>query len=153
MAAIARAQSLEGARNLASQAQSQQQLTNFLNYGQGYQAGLGDDVPLMRQLKLSVGMAGKTAGFTLVGAAILATAVHVHQRRQGREEEKSQARHSAADPLAPALARCQAIGAAAETDRACDAAWAENRRRFFDGSAAERPANRPNTANAVPKER
>ena len=33
MAAIARAQSLEGARNVASQAQAQQQLTNFLNYG------------------------------------------------------------------------------------------------------------------------
>ena len=39
VAAIARAQSLEGARDLASQAQSQQQLTNFLNYGQGYQPG------------------------------------------------------------------------------------------------------------------
>ena len=39
MAAIARAQSLEGARNVANQAQAQQQLTNFLNYGPGYQPG------------------------------------------------------------------------------------------------------------------
>ncbi len=39
MAAIARAQSLEGARNVANQAQAQQQLTNFLSYGQGYQPG------------------------------------------------------------------------------------------------------------------
>jgi len=39
MAAIARAQSLEGARTVESQAQAQQQLSNFLNYGQGYQPG------------------------------------------------------------------------------------------------------------------
>jgi len=39
MAAIARAQSLEGARTIESQAQAQQQLSNFLNYGPGYQPG------------------------------------------------------------------------------------------------------------------
>ena len=39
MTAIARAQSLEGARVVANQAQAQQQLTNFLNYGGGYQPG------------------------------------------------------------------------------------------------------------------
>jgi P-type conjugative transfer protein TrbJ len=39
MAAIARAQSLAGAQQAASQAQSQQQLSNFLNYGAGYQPG------------------------------------------------------------------------------------------------------------------
>jgi type IV secretion system protein TrbJ len=39
MAAIAHAQSLEGARVVANQAQAQQQLTNFLNYGGGYQSG------------------------------------------------------------------------------------------------------------------
>ena len=39
MAAIARAQSLEGARNVENQLQAQQQLTNFLNYGGGYQPG------------------------------------------------------------------------------------------------------------------
>jgi P-type conjugative transfer protein TrbJ len=39
MAAIARAQSLEGARNVANQAQAQQQLANFLSYGQGYRPG------------------------------------------------------------------------------------------------------------------
>ena len=39
MSAIARAQSLEGARNVANEAQAQQQLTNFLNYGSGYQPG------------------------------------------------------------------------------------------------------------------
>jgi P-type conjugative transfer protein TrbJ len=39
MAAIARAQSLEGARQVANQAQAQAQLTNFLSYGGGYQPG------------------------------------------------------------------------------------------------------------------
>ena len=39
MAAIARAQSLEGARTVANQEQAQQQLANFLNYGPGYQPG------------------------------------------------------------------------------------------------------------------
>jgi len=38
MAAIARAQSLEGARTVESQEQAQQQLSRFLNYGTGYQA-------------------------------------------------------------------------------------------------------------------
>jgi P-type conjugative transfer protein TrbJ len=39
MAAIARAQSLEGARTVANQLQAQQQLSNFLNYGPAYQPG------------------------------------------------------------------------------------------------------------------
>jgi type IV secretion system protein TrbJ len=39
MAALARAQSLEGARTVANQLQAQQQLSNFLNYGSGYQPG------------------------------------------------------------------------------------------------------------------
>ena len=39
MAAIARAQSLEGARSVENQAQAQAQTNNFLNYGAGYQAG------------------------------------------------------------------------------------------------------------------
>jgi P-type conjugative transfer protein TrbJ len=39
MAAIARAQSLEGARTVENQEQGQAQTTNFLNYGAGYQPG------------------------------------------------------------------------------------------------------------------
>jgi P-type conjugative transfer protein TrbJ len=38
MAAIARAQSLEGARNVENEEQAQAQTSNFLNYGAGYQA-------------------------------------------------------------------------------------------------------------------
>ena len=39
MASIARAQSLDAARTLETQAQAQAQTKNFLNYGSGYQAG------------------------------------------------------------------------------------------------------------------
>jgi P-type conjugative transfer protein TrbJ len=39
MASIARAQSLDGARQVESQAQAKAQLQTFLNYGSGYQAG------------------------------------------------------------------------------------------------------------------
>ncbi|MCP5412090.1 MAG: P-type conjugative transfer protein TrbJ [Alphaproteobacteria bacterium] len=39
MAANARAQSLEGARNVESEEQAQAQTNNFLNYGAGYQPG------------------------------------------------------------------------------------------------------------------
>jgi type IV secretion system protein TrbJ len=39
IAAMARAQSIDGAGKLESQAQSQQQMQNFLNYGVGYQPG------------------------------------------------------------------------------------------------------------------
>ena len=39
IAAMARAQSLDGVRKVEDQAQAQQQITNFLNYGGGYQPG------------------------------------------------------------------------------------------------------------------
>ncbi len=39
IAAMARAQSLDGARKVENQAQAQAQITNFLNYGAGYQPG------------------------------------------------------------------------------------------------------------------
>lgn len=39
------------------------------------------------------------------------------------------------DPLRAELARCQTLTPEElETDTACRAAWAENRRRFFDGA-------------------
>jgi P-type conjugative transfer protein TrbJ len=39
IAAMARAQSLDGARKVEDQAEAQQQIINFLNYGAGYQPG------------------------------------------------------------------------------------------------------------------
>ena len=51
-------------------------------------------------------------------------------------------------PLARELARCQSIGMAAKDDMRCEAAWAENRRRFFTYRPPAAPASaagkRPN---------
>lgn len=40
----------------------------------------------------------------------------------------------APEALPGELAHCQSIGVAAQLDRACIAAWAENRRRFFENT-------------------
>lgn len=40
------------------------------------------------------------------------------------------------DRLAAGLAHCQALGMKAEGDPACEAVWAENRKRFFAPDAA-----------------
>ena len=38
---------------------------------------------------------------------------------------------AASDPLTVELQRCQALATQAKDDAACEAAWAESRRRFF----------------------
>ena len=40
------------------------------------------------------------------------------------------------DRLATGLARCQALGMKADSDPACAAIWAENRKRFFASETA-----------------
>ena len=47
---------------------------------------------------------------------------------------------SASDPMTRELARCRDIGIAADSDPACKAAWAENRRRFFTYTPSSAPA-------------
>jgi conjugative transfer region protein TrbK len=89
----------------------------------------------MRARVLNVPAIGRAAGCLLVAAAIIAAAVQFH--RQGAAQPRPispVASHP--DSLAAAMARCQTLGMAAETDAACQAAWAENRRRFFDDSPA-----------------
>jgi conjugative transfer region protein TrbK len=72
----------------------------------------------------------RAAGFGLVTAAIVATAMNFD--RPKAEPEWTAIRPSASvDPLADELARCQALGIAALDDASCKAIWAENRRRFF----------------------
>jgi conjugative transfer region protein TrbK len=78
---------------------------------------------------------GRAAGCLLVAAAIIAATVQFHRHGAPRSLPTS-AVASRPDPLAAAMARCQALGMAAENDAACEAAWAENRRRFFDDSPA-----------------
>ena len=85
----------------------------------------------MRARPLNIPAMGRAVGFVLVAAAIVATVAHFHDADRSRSPALSPAAPHA-DPLATALARCQALGAAAEGDAACRTAWAENRRRFFN---------------------
>ena len=84
----------------------------------------------MRTRPLNIATIGRAAGFVLVAGAIVATAISFH-RDDGRRNAPVNSPVIQSDPLARELARCQAIGMAAQTDGSCEAAWAENRRRFF----------------------
>jgi len=85
---------------------------------------------------------GGIAGFTLVAAALIATGLRIEGMGKGHGGAPKVA-STPIDPLAIALARCQVIGGAAEYDADCAAAWAENRRRFFED-------HRPQVAVASP---
>ena len=86
----------------------------------------------MRGRPLSIGAVGRVAGFVVVAAAIIATSI---QFRHGDTSASAPAGTAATPmrngPLARELARCRTIGMAAKDNAACEAAWAESRRRFF----------------------
>ena len=96
----------------------------------------------MRGRLFQIQALARATGYVVVAVAITATAFHFRHDGTGAS---APARMPAAvsDPLAPELARCQAIGMAAKDDAACEAAWAENRRRFCTyrpaGSATSTP--------------
>jgi conjugative transfer region protein TrbK len=79
----------------------------------------------------------RTAGFGLVAVVIVATAIHL-----GRDQAVPRPARTVvlplADPLVREMKRCEALGMAAEQDARCEAAWAENRRRFFTYDPADR---------------
>ena len=81
------------------------------------------DVPLMRGPLLNLPAIGRAAGCLLAAAAIIAAAVRFHRHGAPRPLPTSSAA-SRADPLAAAMARCQALGMAAENDVGCQATWA-----------------------------
>ena len=89
----------------------------------------------MRGRLLDIPAISRAAGCVLVAAAIIAAAVQFHRNGLARPMAEPPAT-SRIDPLAEAMARCQALGMAAENDAACQAAWAENRHRFFNESPA-----------------
>lgn len=102
----------------------------------------------MRGRLLNIPAIGRAAGFALVAATIIAAVVHfAHDTRGVRSQAAGVT--APADPLASELRRCQALAMAAKDDTACEAAWAENRRRFFTyrpaPSAAGTPAAAPNS--------
>jgi len=90
----------------------------------------------MRGQSFNVLAIARGAGCLLVAAAIIAAAVQFHRHGAPRPLPTSSA-SSRPDRLAAAMARCQALGMAAENDAACQAAWAENRHRFFNDSSAQ----------------
>ena len=81
-------------------------------------------------------------------AAIVATAVYFAHDARSAHPHPTEASASA-DPLASEMRRCQALAMAAKDDAGCEAAWAENRRRFFTyrpaPSAAATLAAAPNS--------
>ena len=94
----------------------------------------------------------RATGYVVVAAAIAATALHFrHDGASARAPLPVPSTGS--DPIALELARCQSIGMGAKDDAACEAAWAENRRRFFtyrpaDNAPAARPAEQNSTAKS-----
>jgi len=98
----------------------------------------------MRGRPFQIQAIARAACYVVVAAAIAATALHFRHDGAGAPAPLP-VPSTGSDPLALELAQCQSIGMAAKDDAACEAAWAENRRRFFtyrpaDSAAAARPA-------------
>ena len=84
----------------------------------------------MRGRLLNLPAVARALGSALVAIAIVAAALHFHAsapRVQGLHVSPA----VAADPLTEELQRCQVLATQAKDDAACEAAWAESRRRFF----------------------
>ncbi len=104
----------------------------------------------MRGRLLNMPAIGRAVGFALVAIAIVAAALHFRT-----SESHVQGLHvspaAASDPLTEELQRCQALATQARDDPACEAAWAESRRRFFTyqptPAAAAPPAAAPKSSD------
>jgi conjugative transfer region protein TrbK len=84
----------------------------------------------------------------LVVVAVMLVLATMHFREQHARLSPPAPRASS-DLLANEMAKCQALGMAAENDDACKAAWAENRRRFFAPPSEGMPptsTSKPNSA-------
>lgn len=92
----------------------------------------------MRSLPFQIPVIARAAGCAAVAAAIGTTALHV-QHNGTRGSALVTAPSLLSDPLAAELARCQAIGVAAQDNPACDSTWAANRRRFIEHQPAAKP--------------
>ncbi|MDQ2862010.1 MAG: putative entry exclusion protein TrbK-alt [Pseudomonadota bacterium] len=91
----------------------------------------------MRGRFFNLSAIGRVAGILAVGAAIVAAAVHF--RHSEPRPLAGLAGSASSDPLAQEMARCHVIGMAATSDANCQAAWAENQRRFFNYGASPIP--------------
>jgi conjugative transfer region protein TrbK len=94
----------------------------------------------------------RAAAYAAVAAAIGGTVLTV---RHNDMDAPASARAPAPgnDTLASELSHCQTIGMVAKDDAACEAAWAENRRRFFtyrpaDSAVSAQPSDRKPAARS-----
>jgi conjugative transfer region protein TrbK len=84
----------------------------------------------MRARLLHLPAIARAVGFALVAIAMIAAALHF-RTTTARIAAQPPAPAAETDTLAAALKRCQVIAEQAKDDPVCEAAWAENRRRFF----------------------
>ena len=73
----------------------------------------------------------RLAGLLAVGAAAALAAAHFRHLPAASIDPAILVKEAPTDPLASELARCRSSGIAAKDNATCEAAWAENRRRFF----------------------
>lgn len=85
----------------------------------------------MRGRLLNLAAIARAAGFVLVAIAIIAATLHFRETPP-RTQQRSEGPAAPSDPLSEELKRCQVLAAQAKDDAACEAAWAESRRRFFN---------------------
>ena len=98
----------------------------------------------MRGRPFQIQAIARAAGYIAVAVAIAAAALHFRQNGAGTSTSL-RTPSIESDPLAPELVRCQSIGMVAKDDPACEAAWAENRRRFFTYRPADSTASATTT--------
>ena len=98
----------------------------------------------MRARFLHLPAIARATGVALVAIAVIAAALHFHAQSSRIGAQRAKAA-TAGDPLAAELRRCQLIAEEAKDDPACEAAWAENRRRFFTYAPSPGRAAPPKT--------
>ena len=101
----------------------------------------------MRGRLLNLPAIARAIGFALVAVAIVAATLHFREA-PSRLPVHTPSPAPTIDPLAGELRRCQVLAAQAKDDAACEAAWAESRRRFFTYQPAPNAAVAP---DAPPK--
>ncbi len=114
----------------------------------GLSVGLGADVPLMRGCLLNIPAIGRALGFAVIAAAVVAAALHFRTSEPGIQGLQLTPR----PPPIRLPKSFSAVGRSpqAKDDAACEAAWAENRRRFFTYRPAASATAAPAAASNSP---
>ncbi len=92
----------------------------------------------MRGRLLNLPAIARALGFALVAVAIVAATLHFREA-PSRLTDHAAGPAATSNPLSDELKRCQLLASEAKDDAACEAAWAENRRRFFTYAPASKP--------------